>query len=111
MSCTLTALVILCVAGSGTAAESGAENGASLTSLCFFTALGSPGGYAVAVYTAGYLLAAFLGCLGAMETVWEISDIFNGLMAAPNLAALVMLAGEIHSPGENGVLRPPPGRS
>ena len=103
--------VILCVAGSGTAAESGAENGASLTSLCFFTALGSPGGYAVAVYTAGYLLAAFLGCLGAMETVWEISDIFNGLMAAPNLAALVMLAGEIHSPGENGVLRPPPGRS
>lgn len=138
--------VILCVAGSGTAAESGAENGASLTSLCFFTALESPGGYAVAVcvvlftfstviawyymgrqaaeylggkisgkipavYTAGYLLAAFLGCLGAMETVWEISDIFNGLMAAPNLAALVMLAGEIHSPGENGVLRPPPGRS
>lgn len=146
VSCTLTALVILCVAGSGTAAESGAENGASLTSLCFFTALGSPGGYAVAVcvvlfafstviawyymgrqaaeylggkisvkipavYTAGYLLAAFLGCLGAMETVWEVSDIFNGLMAAPNLAALVMLAGEIHSPGENGVLRPPPGRS
>lgn len=146
VSCTLTALVILCVAGSGTAAESGAENGASLTSLCFFTALGSPGGYAVAVcvvlfafstviawyymgrqaaeylggkisgkipavYTAGYLLAAFLGCLGVMETVWEISDIFNGLMAAPNLAALVMLAGEIHSPGENGVLRPPPGRS
>ena len=146
VSCTLTALVILCVAGSGTAAESGAENGASLTSLCFFTALESPGGYAVAVcvvlftfstviawyymgrqaaeylggkisgkipavYTAGYLLAAFLGCLGAMETVWEISDIFNGLMAAPNLAALVMLAGEIHSPGESGVLRPPPGRS
>lgn len=111
VSCTLTALVILCVAGSGTAAESGAENGASLTSLCFFTALGSPGGYAVAVYTAGYLLAAFLGCLGAMETVWEISDIFNGLMAAPNLAALVMLAGEIHSPGENSVLRPSPGRS
>ena len=135
VSCTLTALVILCVAGSGTAAESGAENGASLTSLCFFTALGSPGGYAVAVcvvlfafstviawyymgrqaaeylggkisgkipavYTAGYLLAAFLGCLGAMETVWEISDIFNGLMAVPNLAALVLLAGEIYAPGE-----------
>ena len=135
VSCTLTALVILCVAGSGTAAESGAENGASLTSLCFFTALGSPGGYAVAVcvvlfafstviawyymgrqaaeylggkisgkipavYAVGYLLAAFLGCLGAMETVWEVSDIFNGLMAVPNLAALVLLAGEIYAPGE-----------
>ena len=135
VSCTLTALVILCVAGSGTASEFGAENGASLTSLCFFTALGSPGGYAVAVcvvlfafstiiawyymgrqaaeylggkisgkipagYAVGYLLAAFLGCLGAMETVWEVSDIFNGLMAVPNLAALVLLAGEIYAPGE-----------
>ena len=29
-----------------------------------------------------------------METVWEVSDIFNGLMAVPNLAALVLLAGE-----------------
>ena len=46
-------------------------------------------------------LAAFFGCLGAMETVWEISDIFNGLMAVPNLAALVLLAGEIYAPGEN----------
>ena len=135
VSCTLTALVILCVAGSGTASEFGAENGASLTSLCFFTALGSPGGYAVAVcvvlfafstiiawyymgrqaaeylggkisgkipavYAVGYLLASFLGCLGAMETVWEVSDIFNGLMAVPNLAALVLLAGEIYAPGE-----------
>ena len=54
-----------------------------------------------AVYTVGYLLAAFFGCLGAMETVWEISDIFNGLMAVPNLAALILLAGEIHAPGEN----------
>ena len=135
VSCTLTALVILCVAGSGTVSEFGAENGASLTSLCFFTALGSPGGYAVAVcvvlfafstiiawyymgrqaaeylggklsgkipavYAVGYLLAALFGCLGAMETVWEVSDIFNGLMAVPNLAALVLLAGEIYAPGE-----------
>ena len=135
VSCTLTALVILCVAGRGAASESGAENGASLTSLCFFTALGSPGGYLVAVcvvlfafstiiawyymgrqaaeylggkisgripaiYTAGYLLAAFLGCLGAMETVWQVADIFNGLMAVPNLAALVLLVGEIDAPGE-----------
>ena len=53
-----------------------------------------------AVYAVGYLLAAFFGCLGAMETVWEVSDIFNGLMAVPNLAALVLLAREIYAPGE-----------
>ena len=38
--------------------------------------------------------------LGAMETVWQVADIFNGLMAVPNLAALVLLVGEIDAPGE-----------
>ena len=50
------------------------------------------------LYAGCYLLAAFLGCIGKMETVWEISDIFNGLMAVPNLAALVLLAGEVREP-------------
>ena len=35
-----------------------------------------------------------------METVWQVADIFNGLMAVPNLAALVLLVGEIDAPGE-----------
>ncbi len=57
-----------------------------------------------AVYAVGYLLAAFLvRCLGAMETVWEVSDIFNGLMAVPNLAALVLLAGRSMRRGKSGI--------
>ena len=35
-----------------------------------------------------------------VSAVWTIADIFNGLMAVPNLAALVLLAGEIYAPGE-----------
>ena len=55
-----------------------------------------------AIYTAGYLLAAFLGCLGAMETVWQVADIFNGLMAVPNLAALVLLCWGDRCAGREG---------
>lgn len=117
VSCTLTALVILCVAGSGTAAESGAENGASLTSLCFFTALGSPGGYAVAVCVVLFAFSTviawyYMGRQAAEYLGGKISGKIPAVYTAGYLlAALVMLAGEIHSPGENGVLRPPPGRS
>lgn len=50
-------------------------------------------------YLAGYLACVFLGALGSMEKVWEISDICNGLMALPNLMALSLLAGEVERPG------------
>jgi AGCS family alanine or glycine:cation symporter len=35
----------------------------------------------------------FLGSIGGLTTVWDISDTLNGLMAAPNLLALILLAG------------------
>jgi alanine or glycine:cation symporter, AGCS family len=35
----------------------------------------------------------FLGAIGGLTTVWDISDTLNGLMAAPNLLALILLAG------------------
>ncbi|ANB01098.1 MAG: sodium:alanine symporter family protein [Chromatiaceae bacterium] len=35
----------------------------------------------------------FLGAIGGLTTVWDVSDTLNGLMAAPNLIALVLLAG------------------
>lgn len=41
-----------------------------------------------------YILAAFFGCIAKLEAVWAISDIFNGLMAIPNLLALALLSGE-----------------
>lgn len=35
----------------------------------------------------------FLGAIGGLTTIWDIADTLNGLMAAPNLIALVLLAG------------------
>lgn len=40
-----------------------------------------------------FLVFVFLGAVGALELVWDIADTFNGLMAAPNLIALILLAG------------------
>ena len=50
------------------------------------------------IYLAGYLACVFLGSLGSMEAVWEVSDIFNGMMAVPNLAALILMAGVVKAP-------------
>lgn len=50
------------------------------------------------IYLTGYLICVFLGSLGTMETVWEISDICNGLMALPNLMALNLLVGQTERP-------------
>ena len=44
-------------------------------------------------YRLVFLLFVFLGSVGALELVWDIADTFNGLMAAPNLVALVLLGG------------------
>ncbi|RGY98905.1 sodium:alanine symporter family protein [Clostridium sp. AM58-1XD] len=43
------------------------------------------------LYTVLYLNAVFLGCLSSLEAVWEFADIWNGLLAIPNLFALVAL--------------------
>ncbi|MGC6177710.1 alanine/glycine:cation symporter family protein [Lacrimispora sp. 38-1] len=47
------------------------------------------------IYTFLYLSAVFVGCLAKLETVWEFSDIWNGLMAVPNIAALIFLMKEV----------------
>ncbi|MCA1779758.1 MAG: sodium:alanine symporter family protein [Xanthomonadaceae bacterium] len=38
----------------------------------------------------GFLM---VGAVGGLELIWAVADTFNGLMAAPNLIALVLLAG------------------
>ena len=43
-------------------------------------------------YRVGYGIAAFLGAVCSLEAVWDFSDICNGLMALPNLMAVVMLS-------------------
>lgn len=48
---------------------------------------------AVKVYRWIYILAVFIGPYMTVAAVWTIADIFNGLMALPNLIALVALSG------------------
>jgi len=44
-------------------------------------------------YRVIFLGFLFLGAIGALEVIWDIADTLNGLMAAPNLIALIALAG------------------
>lgn len=134
ISCSLTAFVILCVAGDG-AGTSGLD-GAALTAYCFSERLGQGGEYLVSlsmlsfafatiiawyylgrqnlfylasrtglnvgmaerVYMFLYLNAVFIGCMARLETVWELSDIWNGLMAVPNIAGLLLLRKQVCFP-------------
>lgn len=52
---------------------------------------------AVKVYRWIYILAVFIGPYMTVSAVWTIADIFNGLMALPNLIAIVALSGVIAS--------------
>ena len=42
-----------------------------------------------------YILAVFIGPYMTVEAVWNIADIFNALMAFPNLIALIALSGVV----------------
>jgi len=42
-----------------------------------------------------YILAVFIGPFMTVSAVWTIADIFNGLMAIPNLIAIITLSGVI----------------
>ena len=48
---------------------------------------------AIYLYRAAYILAVFAGPYMTVAAVWNIADIFNGLMAIPNLIALFLLSG------------------
>lgn len=120
--CTLTALAILS-AGLGAVDESAAEaafskyfggaGSAFLASSMFFFALAAVIGWAFYGEKAlGYITASkkalifyrvlFCVCTAAgavlsLPAVWNLSDIFNGLMIFPNVAALLVLKSEILS--------------
>ena len=42
-----------------------------------------------------YILAVFIGPFMTVSAVWTIADICNGLMAFPNLVALLALNGDV----------------
>jgi AGCS family alanine or glycine:cation symporter len=49
-------------------------------------------------YTCMYLAAVYLGCVSRPSAVWLASDIANGLMAFPNLLAIVLLSKYVRKP-------------
>ncbi len=49
----------------------------------------------ITFYRIIYILSIGVGGICAIEFVWQLSDIFNALMAFPNLIAIVLLSPEI----------------
>ncbi len=47
------------------------------------------------VYQWLYILCVFIGPFMTVSAVWTLADIFNGLMAIPNLIAIVALSGVV----------------
>ncbi|MGN1198807.1 MAG: alanine/glycine:cation symporter family protein [Acetatifactor sp.] len=50
---------------------------------------------AILVYRWLYILAVFIGPYMTVKAVWTIADIFNGLMAIPNMIAIFALSGVV----------------
>lgn len=121
--CTLTALVILCsgaytqgcTADAATLTQTSfgtvfGDIGSGFISICllvfgFATIIGwcccgekaveyiFPSG-SKRVYRTAYTTAVFAGAVLSLELVWSLSDIFNALMAFPNLIGLCMLSAK-----------------
>ena len=51
------------------------------------------GAKAVIWYRYLYIVFIVVGAIGALRVVWSLADIFNALMALPNLIGLIALAG------------------
>lgn len=114
--CTLTALVILSVPG-GNSAESifrnlfGFSGDVFICVSMFLFALAAVIGWAfygekalshitksrnaIGFYRIVFCLAAVFGAVSKAPLIWNITDIFNGLMIFPNLSAIILLSPEI----------------
>lgn len=53
------------------------------------------GDAAILFYKLLFLIFIFIGAVAELEAVWTVSDIFNGLMAFPNLSGLILLRKEV----------------
>ena len=49
----------------------------------------------IRVYQVVYTVMVYVGCVASLDAVWEFADLFNGLMAIPNLIAMIALAGTV----------------
>lgn len=53
---------------------------------------------ATLIYKLVYILFAYLGTQFSLQTVWDVSDIFNALMAIPNITGVLLLSKQIRPP-------------
>lgn len=59
----------------------------------------------VMAYKIIFALVIFVGCVSELSIVWDISDTFNGLMAIPNIIALLALSGTVAAVTKNYLRR------
>lgn len=55
----------------------------------------------IILYRLLFVLAVFLGSTTQLVMVWNLADLFNALMAIPNLVALILLSGVVVSETKN----------
>ncbi|WP_313666747.1 alanine/glycine:cation symporter family protein [Arsenicicoccus bolidensis] len=51
--------------------------------------------YAILTYRLVFIAAVYAGSVGGLHAIWAIADTLNGLMAIPNLIAVLLLSGVI----------------
>lgn len=61
--------------------------------------------WAIKIFRLAYIAAVFIGPYMTLRAVWTIADIFNGLMALPNIIALIALSGVIAKETKNYFIR------
>ncbi|MBO5853004.1 MAG: alanine:cation symporter family protein [Clostridia bacterium] len=61
--------------------------------------------WAIKIFRLAYIAAVFIGPYMTLRAVWTIADIFNGLMALPNIIALIALSGVIAKDTKNYFIR------
>ena len=49
----------------------------------------------IPVYKVLWVLGVFVGCIAELNTLWDLADLLNGLMAVPNIIAVLALSGVI----------------
>lgn len=117
LCCTLTAIVILCASDDNTVRTAffhvmGVKTDIFLAVIMSVFALCTVIGWyycgetafkylfksrKTAIFAFTFSLTASLGAIFKAESIWTISDIFNGLMAFPNLLALLLLFKHVKS--------------
>ncbi|MCM1417991.1 MAG: amino acid carrier protein [Bacteroides sp.] len=71
-----------------------------LQALCYLF-----GRRAAGFYRAGYVVFVAVGSTVGIGLAWELSDLFNGIMAIPNLIGLILLSGKAVRIADNYLAR------